>query len=97
MTYLIGRGGKVLFRSDWTDPPTIETVLNYVLDSRLRRRDGFKLAPFYAEFVGYRWSDHAKFQEGLVRAGQKAVDDYERAMERRRKEGPRPGRIEGIE
>ena len=26
MTYLIGRGGKVLFRADWTDPPTIEMI-----------------------------------------------------------------------
>jgi len=23
MTYLIGRSGRVLFRADWTDPPTI--------------------------------------------------------------------------
>src|SRR5213082_2829201 len=28
MTYLIGRGGRVLFRSDWTDPPTIELFLD---------------------------------------------------------------------
>ena len=32
MTYVIDRGGKVLFRSDWTDPPTIERVLDYILD-----------------------------------------------------------------
>lgn len=23
MTYLVGRGGRVLFRADWTGPPTI--------------------------------------------------------------------------
>ena len=94
MTYLIGHGGRVLFRADWTDPPTIEYAINYVLTSRARRREGLKLAPFYAEFVGYRWNDTAKFQEGLQRAGQQAVDDYARAIERRSKQGPRPGRIE---
>src|ERR1700726_2046565 len=28
MTYLVGRGGRVLFRSDWTDPPTIKFALD---------------------------------------------------------------------
>ncbi|MBI2358887.1 MAG: hypothetical protein HYV04_08280 [Deltaproteobacteria bacterium] len=94
MTYLIGRGGKVMFRADWTDPPTIEYALNYVLNSRARRREGLRLAPFYAEFVGYRWNDPAKFQEGLARAGQQAVDDFARVMQRWQKQGLRPGRIE---
>jgi len=94
MTYLISRGGKVLFRADWTDPPTIEHAINYVLSSRARRREGLRLAPFYAEFIGYRWNDPAKFQEGLVRAGQQAVDDFDRAMKQRLKQPLRPGRIE---
>ena len=94
MTYLIGGAGRVLFRADWTDPPTIECAINYVLNSRARRREGLRLAPFYAEFVGYRWNDPAKFQEGLVRASQQAVDDFASATERRSRQGPRPGRIE---
>ena len=84
----------MLFRSDWTDPPTIDAVLNYVISSRQKRREGMRLVPFYAEFVGYRWSDQAKFQEGLARAGKKAVEDYVRTMEARKGKGLRPGRIE---
>ncbi len=94
MTYLIGRGGKVLFRADWTDPPTIRNVLEYVLSSRARRREGLRLAPFYAEFVGYRWSNLSKVQEGLARAGQKAVDDFRKANERFKRQGSRAGKIE---
>ncbi len=94
MTYLIGRGGRVLFRADWTDPPTIEHAINYVLNSRARRREGLRLAPFYAELVGYRWNDPAKFQEGLARAGQQAVNDFALATQRWLKQGPRPGRID---
>ena len=30
MTYLVGRGGKVLFRADWTDPPTVEWAVQYI-------------------------------------------------------------------
>ena len=94
MTYFIGRGGKILFRADWTDPPTIEWAVQYIQNSRARRREGFHMAPFYTEIVGYRWNDPAKVREGLERAGPKAVADYERAMRRRQKQGPRPGRIE---
>lgn len=94
MTYLIGKGGRVLFRADWTDPPTIQWALDYVLDARGRRNDGLRLGPFYAEIVGYRWSDQSKFQEGLQRAGQQAVvDDFARSMRGRPGETPRPGRI----
>ena len=61
MTYLIGRGERVLFRADWTDPPTIEQAVRYLLDARHRRREGLSLKPFYAEFLGYRWSSQAAF------------------------------------
>jgi hypothetical protein len=91
MTYLIGRGGRVLFRADWTDPPTIEWAVQYIQSARACRREGMHLAPFYAEIVGYRWSNPAKVREGLERAGPKAVDDFDRAMQRRQKQGPRPG------
>ena len=95
MTYLVSRGGRVLFRADWTDPPTIEAALNYVLAARARRREGLRLAPFYAELVGYRWNDQAKFQEGLERAGPQAVADFARTLERWMRHGSRgPGRIE---
>src|SRR5206468_12975753 len=43
--------------------------------------------------VGYRWNSSANVMEGLRRAGPKAVEDYERAMEHRKKQGPIPGRI----
>ncbi len=94
MTYLLGRGGRVLFRADWTDAATIEAVLRYILASRAGRREGLRLKPFYAEFVGYRWSDQAAFDEGLELAGQQAVDDFARAMERWTRQGQVPGRIE---
>ena len=94
MTYVVGTGGKVLFRSDWTDPPTIETALDYILAARQQRRDGMRMAPFYAELVGYRWSDLAKQREVLERAGPQAVSDFERSMKRSSQAGPRPGRIQ---
>ncbi len=93
MTYIVARAsGRVLFRADWTDPPTIKNAMDYILDSRERRRDGVRLTAFYSEVVGYRWSDQAKQEEALARAGQQAVEDMASAMQKRGT-GPRPGFI----
>jgi hypothetical protein len=94
MTYLIGRGGRVLFRADWTDPPTIEQAIRYLLEARDRRRDGLSLKPFYAEFLGYRWSSQAAFMAGLEVAGPQAVSDFRAAMERWAGGTPLKGRID---
>jgi hypothetical protein len=94
MTYILGRGGRVLFRADWTDPPTIEMFLTYLLRVRARRRSGERLAGFYAEFVGYRDVDPAKFQQGLEVAGPQAIADYARAMQRWTSQGSPPSRID---
>jgi hypothetical protein len=82
MTYLVSKAGRILFRADWTDAPTIRAALDYVVSARSRRQAGLRLKPFYVESVGYRWSDPGKFQEGLGIAGPQAVDDFARAMER---------------
>ena len=82
MTYILSCTGRVLFRSDWTDPPTIESAIDYLHRSRARRRDGTRLKPFYAEMVGYRWTDYDAFQQGLSLAGPQAVSDFAEAMER---------------
>ena len=95
MTYIIGRSGRVLFRSDWTDPPTIELVLKYLLHVRARRRAGERLAGFYAEFMGYRNVDPVKFQQGLEVAGPQAVEDFARTMQRWTSQGKTPSRLEG--
>ena len=94
MTYLISSTGRVLFRSDWTDPPTIETALDYILAARRQRREGLRMAPFYAELVGYRWSDLAKHHEVLEQAGPQALADWERSTNRRAQGPARPGRIQ---
>lgn len=80
MIYLIGRGGRVLFRSDWTDPPTIELMLNYLVNVRQRRRAGERVTGFYAEFAGFRVNDRAKFMESLKVAGPQAVEDFARMV-----------------
>jgi hypothetical protein len=85
---------SVLFRSDWTDPPTVEQAIRYVLDARGRRREGLNLKPFYAELLGFRWSDQQAFVAGLEIAGPQAVSDFQRATIRWTSGNPFRGRIE---
>ena len=93
MIYLVSRAGRVLFRADWTDAATVEAAIQYVVASRNRRREGLRLKPFYAEFVGQRWSDQAAFDGGLEVAGPQAVADFERAMQRWERAESVPGRV----
>ncbi len=46
------------------------------LSGTVHRLYGERLAPFYAEFAGYRITDPAKFQAGLHIGGQQAIDDF---------------------
>jgi hypothetical protein len=69
--------------------------LTYLLGVQARRRSGERLAGFYAEFVGYRDIDPAKFQQGLEVAGPQAVADFSRTMQRWTSQERAPSRIEG--
>ncbi len=82
MTYIVSRANQVVFKSDWTDPPTIRWAVDYLLGVQDLRRRGGRVAPFYAELQGYRWSDPAGFQTGLERDGPKAVREFAEAQAR---------------
>lgn len=93
MTYILGAGNRVLFRSDWTDAEITRSALDYLLARRSDRRQGQRLAPFYAEIEGARWVDSAAFTAGLMRNGQRAVDEFAQAQERWSR-GEHLGRLE---
>jgi hypothetical protein len=82
MTYILGPGNRVLFRSDWTDPDITRAALDYLLARRADRREGARLAPFYAEIEGLRWVDQAVFDAGLHRNGPRAVQEFADAQAR---------------
>lgn len=81
MTYIVNSAHTIVFRSDWTDAPTVRAALDYLLDVQERRRDGAKLAPFYAEILGFRERDEAAFDLALERNGPKAVTEMQAARE----------------
>ena len=76
MTWILGRGGLVLYKSTWTAPADVEDALVQSLDHLERRRNGEPLAGFYAERLAWRAKDEETFQAGLERAGPRAVRDF---------------------
>lgn len=75
MTWIIGRGGLIIYKSAWTAPPDVEDALNWALD-HWPRRGPDKLVPFYSERLGWRVRDEQAFKEGLERTGPQAVSDF---------------------
>ncbi len=81
MSWIITNSGTPVYKSDWTDPPSIANALEYLLDVIARRRDGKRLAPFRVERLDFRHKDQDAFYEGLARNGPKAVQEYRQAFE----------------
>ena len=75
MTWIMSRGGLILYKGAWTGPADIEDALLAGLDGRARRQQDH-LVPFYSERLAWRASDDAKFRAGLERAGPQAVADF---------------------
>jgi hypothetical protein len=82
MTYILGLGNRVVFRSDWTDPAITRSAIAYLLARRSDRHEGARLAPFYAEIEGSRWVDTVTFTAGLQRNGPRTIEEFATAQER---------------
>lgn len=76
MSWIIGRSGTPVYKSDWTDAKSVENAIIYFLEVLQRRRDGQRLAPFQVERLDYRTSDREAFFEGLALSGPKAVEEF---------------------
>ena len=75
MTWIVGRGGLILYKADWTEANDVEDALERALEF-LPRRSKDNLRTLYSERIAFRGTDHAAFREGLERAGPQAVRDF---------------------
>ena len=75
MTWIIGRGGVIMYKAAWTDPADVEDSLNHCIEGIERRVKGDKL-PFYSERLSWRVRDDDTFRVLLERCGPQAVTDF---------------------
>ncbi len=80
MTWIVGRGGFIHYKASWTAPEDIEEALENALNYQ-ENRVARQLVPFYSERAASYTRDRERLHQGLLRAGQQAVDDMTRAMQ----------------
>lgn len=76
MTWIINRGGSIMYKANWTDTESVSDTLDYFLSIPERRKKGERLSPFRVERIEYRQQDYAAFYAALRRNGKQAVDDF---------------------
>lgn len=79
MTWIVGRGGFIHYKSAWTAAADVADALEAVLDFQTNRAKE-RWVPFYSERSAWSTRDAVGFRRGLERAGPQAVADYERML-----------------
>jgi hypothetical protein len=80
MTWIIGRGGMIHYKSAWTSEADVVGALEGVLDFQANRAKKQWVA-FYSERSAWSTRDMKSFMSGLERNGPQALADYQRMIE----------------
>lgn len=81
MTWVIGRGGRILCKSDWTSAANVETFLDRYESGRSRRPRVGTVGPYVTEQVEFRDIDREEFYQRLHRNGPRSYEEFKRAEE----------------
>ncbi len=79
MTWVIGRGGRILYRADWTSAANVEAFLERYEAGRGRRPPSGGVSPYYTEQIEFRDVDREAFYDHLRRNGPRSYDEFKRA------------------
>jgi hypothetical protein len=89
MSWIFTRSGLPIYKSDWTDPRSVENAVEYFLSANERRRTGERLTAFRVERLDFRLQDREAFFKGLERNGPKAVREFQEAFGEPQRNSPR--------
>lgn len=87
MTWVVGRGGRILYRSDWTSAANVEAFLERYEQARRRKPSSGAVAPYVSEQLEFRDVDREAFYARLRRSGRRAYEEFKRAEEIWRERG----------
>jgi hypothetical protein len=77
MSWVLDRGGTILYKAQWTSAARISDFL----ERRQTQRTGHTAGPFHTEQIELRAVDRAAFYRGLERNGPRAGAEFARAEE----------------
>ena len=81
MTWVIDRGGRVVYKADWTSAANVEAFLVRFLAGRGRRPAGTAAVMYETQQIEFRHADRNRFTEHLLRNGPRAAAEFEKAQE----------------
>jgi hypothetical protein len=89
MTWVVARGGRLVYKANWTSAANVESFLERYEQARRPQPGGRVLGTYETEQVEFRHLDHDAFRAHLARNGPRAVAEFRRAEEiwRRRVSG----------
>jgi hypothetical protein len=76
MSWVLDRGGTILYKAEWTSAARVDDFL----ERRLAQRTGMT-TPFHTEQLELRTVDRDAFYRGLQRNGPHAFTEFKRAEE----------------
>ena len=76
MAFVVDRGGRLVYKADWTDAVTIGLATRQLLDERKGRSERRAFAPYSVEWQPQRVNEREPFMEGLLEAGPRAVEEF---------------------
>ena len=79
MTWVIGRGGRILYRADWTSAANVEEFLDRYEAGRRRRPPGGAVSPYVSEQIEFRDVDREAFYDRLRRNGPRSYEEFKHA------------------
>jgi hypothetical protein len=79
MSWVFARGGRVVYKANWTNAANVEGFLERFLAARASQQDGRRWAMYETEQVEFRDIDDEAFQQRLQRNGSRAVAEIDRA------------------
>ena len=81
MTWVIGRGGRVAYKANWTSAANVEAFLGRFLAARGQHPPGTAPVMYETQQAEFRYPDRKRFTGHLLRNGSRAVAEFEKAQE----------------
>ena len=81
MSWVIARGGRIIYKSDWTSAANVEAFLTRYEAGRARTPESGVVGPYLTEQMEFRDLDREAFYRRLHRNGPRAYEEFKRAEE----------------
>ena len=81
MTWVVGRGGRVAYKANWTSAVNVEAFLGRFLAGRADQPPGTSQFIYETQQAEFRYTDRKQFMRHLQRNGPRAVAEFEKARQ----------------